>query len=500
MTQEAELPSSSTSARVAKNTGIYLMVQIVSWITSFVGMAVTARAFPLSSLGKLMVADTVRSTVVMVFALSMEIYIMKEMGRDFRQAPRFVNALLGFRLLMVIPASLCIVLWLALIHADRSLWFFGGIYLASVPVIFFTSMAVGVVSAREDGRRALIAGVLQASLSILSLLVVRFGIEVYLIVSSVGQYLLAGVYFYWLRNFVPVKPSWDVPVWKTMIRGSLPFFLNGIVMQVYGTVTIFTLRHLLDDNAIAVYGQASRLMGTLLFFPTALGTALLPSLSRIVDQSPDQIKRIQARVFSLLIVLGVPTMVMAMGLASPLCAALYGPAKLAKWSAVPSVLQIYAVALIPLYIVSTMYQFLIAKGKNGAWVWFLLMSMLICVGCNFILIPWTQRVWHNGVSGAALSTAIAEACSAVCAIILLGDGVLTRESAGRILRTLAAGGLMAAALYLTRGMFLIVPAGVGIFVYALAGWKLKILEAEEQWKLGQFIAKFLPPRFRRAET
>ena len=220
------------------------------------------------------------------------------------------------------------------------------------------------------------------------------------------------------------------------MRGSAPFFVNNVILQTYGAITVFTLKHFLDNGAVAVYSQASRLTGTLLFFPTALGIALLPSLTRLAEGNPEQIRGVQARVFSLLIILGVPTMLLTIGLAYPLCHLIYGNT---KWASVPGTLQIYAVALLPLYIVSTMYQFLIAKGKNGIWVWFLIASIGVNVACNWVLIPWTQAHLHNGVIGAAISTVIAESLSAVCAIWLLGEGIFTRESVGRLLRTMVAG-------------------------------------------------------------
>ena len=51
---------------------------------------------------------------------------------------------------------------------------------------------------------------------------------------------------------------------------------------------------------------------------------------------------------------------------------------------------------------------------------------------------------------------------------------------------------MAGTLYLTHKMFLLIPLIAGLGVYLLAGWKLKILEPEEETKLNEYVHKYLP--------
>ena len=481
----------SNSERVAKNTGFYLVAQVLGWLSGFVAIGVSARAFDPDLIGKMIIADTIRGIVTGYLALSMENYLVKEIGRDSSKTAYYVNAMIGLRLLLLVPTFLICLFWFWLLKPTPLLWMFAGFFLAQIPLNFFTGIAASVLSGREEGKRIMNLGILQTVVAFCTLFFIRFGVQVYLGVTLVTQYGMSLVYLNWLRAIIPLKPSWNIAIWKQMIQGSLPFFANNIVLQTYGTITVFTLRHFLDDGAVAVYSQANRLTGTLLFFPTALGMALLPSLTRLAENSPDQIRRVQARVFSLLIVLGVPSTLLTIGLATPFCHLLYGST---KWAAVPEILQIYALALLPLYVVSTMYQFLIAKGKNGIWVWFLLGSIVVNVLCNCLLIPLTQRLFDNGVIGAALSTVIAESLSAVCAIRLLGEGIFTRESVQRLLKTFVAGSVMALVLYLTHRMFIVIPFCAGLTVFLLIGWKLQILEPEEQEKLSGYLSRFLKKR------
>ncbi len=301
----------------------------------------------------------------------------------------------------------------------------------------------------------------------------------------------------WVRRNVRLRPLFDVSIWKQLARGGLAFVANNLVIQLYAFATVFMLRYYAGDATVGVYSQAYKLFGTFLFIPTALGTALLPSLARLADAAPAEFRRMQARILGLLIVLGLPVSTLVILLASPLCHLLYGPH---KFVALPPVLQVYALAIIPMYIVTTMYQFLVAQGRNGIWSLFLLATVGLYVLFSALLIPLTLRRMHNGAVGAVTATFLAESCSACFAIILLRTNPFNAESLGRIVRALLATAGMALAMWVTRGFFLLVPAVVGCLSFIALCVLLRILTPEEQARLVGFVRRKLRRRSVSAEA
>ena len=178
MTQTASeaIPPASNSERVAKNTGFYLVAQILSWASAFITMSVTARVFSTDLVGKLVIADTIRTTVVTYLSFSMENYLVKEIGRNPRNMGFYVNAMLSFRLLILVPTLLVVVFWFSLLKPDPVLWMLLAFYSIWIPVNYFVGIVGSVLSGREEGKRSLYLGIMQSCLALLSLLSLRFGL------------------------------------------------------------------------------------------------------------------------------------------------------------------------------------------------------------------------------------------------------------------------------------------------------------------------------------
>jgi O-antigen/teichoic acid export membrane protein len=225
--------------------------------------------------------------------------------------------------------------------------------------------------------------------------------------------------------------------------------------------------------------------------PTALGAALLPSLARLAHAAPGEFRAMQTRVLSLLVVLGLPVMIAVMLLAAPLCHLLYGPD---KFTALPPVLQVYALAILPMYIVTTMYQFLVAQGRQLIWSLFLLATVGLYVLFSVLLIPWTLHTLHNGTVGAVGATFLAEMCSAGFALALLGTNLLDWQTLGRIGRALLATAGMGVVLWLTRGLFLLIPLMAGTLTFIVLGGWLHILTPEEHDRLVGMVRRKLRRR------
>ena len=172
------------------------------------------------------------------------------------------------------------------------------------------------------------------------------------------------------------------------------------------------------------------MLGTFLFLPTAVGYALLPSLTRLAEADRATFARLQQRVFGLMAVLAMPIAVLALMLAHPFCRLLYGSE---KFQSLPVTVQFSALNLIPLYVTMLMYRFLIAQRRNAIWSLFMLGTVLLNAGLCWLLIPLTLHSprLHTGTVGAILAAAIAETVTACFALILLKVNPLTPKRNSR---------------------------------------------------------------------
>lgn len=470
----------TSNRRVAKNSLIYLLGQLLTWSVTLVAITVIPRRLGEASMGQLTVAGTVVGTVIQFLSFSIESYLTTEVGRDRREAQRLVQALLGLRLTLtpVVILGVCTILYL--VHATPIVWKLSLVALIGSLIAFLLGSLSYVLVGLEEAHRVTLVNTLGTSNQLLAIPFLRYG-PISVVVSGVSmQALTAAIQVAWMRTRIRLRPVFDRAEWEHVIRGGLPFLANSLVMSLYGFTTVFILRHYAGDAAVGVYSQSQRIFGTFLFFPTAIGSALLPSLSRLANADPAEFRAMQSRIFSLMITLGLPVASGAFVLAKPVCSILYGHR---AFGGVPAALQVAALNIIPVYITSTMYQFLTAQRKNAVWSIFLMITVVLNgLGC-VVLIPLCSRLFSNAAMGAQAACLIAELVTVPFALTLLRTNPFSGQTLSRSARALAAAAAMVAVMLATRGLFVVVPATLGVATYVVAAWLLHALGKEDQERL-----------------
>jgi O-antigen/teichoic acid export membrane protein len=469
-----------SSQRVAGNAVIYLMAQVLSWAVTFLSLSIIPRHLGETAMGQLAVASTAVGTVATLLRLGIEAHVMTEVGRDRQRAALLLGATEGLRLVGLFPLIALSLLVLHFTHASADIWLLGMLYILVYWLTFLVNPMRSVLVGWEDARRVSLHDVLLACSPLLAMPFLRYG-PTSIVVASIVTYTTALLLMViWLRRRIVLHPLFEMPLWRSVILGGLPFMINDLVMQLYTFSSIFILRHFTNEAVVGVYSQAQRLFGTVMFIPTALSMALLPSMARLADTSPMLFRSMQQRVVNLVVVLALPVTISFLLLSTPFTRLLYGPTKFLD---MPAVLHVYAFTAIPVYMNTLLYRFLVAQRKNGIWSYFLAGTVALNAILCIILIPLTARLYQNGGIGAALACLIAEICTVVCAFWLLRTNPLTRETFGRLLRSVVAAIGMGLVIWSTQHWFVAIPAALGLGTFILLGWQLRILPEEEQSKL-----------------
>ncbi len=489
MAAEAPQARDPSHKRVAKNASIYFLAQIVSWSMAILGVSVVPRILGEAAIGRLAIAVAITGTITELTNGGIETFLIQQSGQNRASTERLLNATLGLRLVLFAPATVATLLILAWMHADHGLWVLGVLSIVTQYPNFLMTPMRAALAGWEQASRVSMLDFLCACAFVPALPFLAFG-PATLILSNMLIFmidlLLAST---WLRSTISVRPVFEPARWKQVALGGRPFLANAVIMQVYSFSTLLILRYFTHDEAtVGVWAQAGRLCGTFLFLPTALGAALLPSMARLADSDPEELHQVQARVLCLLIVLSLPIATMVFVLAEPLCRLLYGTH---RFLALPSVLHVTAFTIIPLYVVTTMYQFLVARNKGGTWSFFMVGTVLINAAASIILVPLTLRQWHNGAIGAALALLTAETTGAIFSLWLLKANPLTPETMGRIGKAILATAAMGEIAWITRHRFILAPAALGTAVFILLAWKLHILTTEEEAQLVGMVRRKL---------
>jgi hypothetical protein len=103
------------------------------------------------------------------------------------------------------------------------------------------------------------------------------------------------------------------------------------------------------------------------------------------------------------------------------------------------------------------------------------------------LIPLCERVFNNAAMGAQAACLIAELVTVPFALVLLRTNPFDGVTLSRLTRAFAAAAAMAAVMWATRGLFIVVPAALGLVTFAAAAWSLHALGDEDQARLVELV-------------
>ena len=227
----------------------------------------------------------------------------------------------------------------------------------------------------------------------------------------------------------------------------LPAVLGAGVYQISRFIDLFFLSTL-PDGAYSYLAYGDRLNQLPLgIIGIALGTAILPSLSRMIAvEDADGASRLQSNAVELAMLLTVPAAVALFVTGSAFTRAFYtgGAFTLENAFATGAVVSALVVGLPSYVLIKVLIPNFFARKDTRTPVYTAGGSLLLNIALNFYLVP------RYGVIGLALAGSIAAWSNVTMLLIILARKdyfTLTARVAGRIVRIVLAAAVMGAALY-----------------------------------------------------
>ena len=286
---------------------------------------------------------------------------------------------------------------------------------------------------------------------------VGFYLAIAVTVSGVLQLLWL---WFWARKSgfrMGIKRPRITPGVKELGILILPAVLGAGVYQISRFIDLFFLSTL-PDGAYSYLAYGDRLNQLPLgIIGIALGTAILPSLSRMIAvEDSDGASRLQSNAVELAMLLTVPAAVALFVTGSAFTRAFYvgGAFSIADAFTTGAVVSALVIGLPAYVLIKVLIPNFFARKDTRTPVYTAGASLLLNIVLNFVLVP------RLGVIGLALAGALAAWSNVVLLLILLarkGYFSLTNRVYGRIARIFVAAALMGGALYL------ITPLGAGYY-------------------------------------
>jgi O-antigen/teichoic acid export membrane protein len=377
----------NTAQRIAKNTIVLLVAQIVSMTFGFFYTMYMARYLGAEGFGTLSFALAFTSIFCLFADLGLGSLTIREVARNKALANKYIGNISVIKVGLAIFAYILIVLVSNLMgYPEQTLKV---IQLISLSVICnaFTSMFCTIFQALEKMEYVSLGRILNSVLMLaLTIIAINQGLSVvglafiYLGVSVFGLFYSLLIY---ILKLGMIKPEFDWLFLKPTINAALPFFLSALVDTIAFKIDIVMLSSMKGDIVVGWYSAAYRLLEVMMFVPATFGGSIFPVFSKFYVSSQESLKLAYKKSFEYLSIIALPisvgTTILAEKIIFIIYAENYGPSITA--------LRILIWTIPVIFLAFLMGTMLASINKQALAVKINLFGMLLNILINFILIP-----------------------------------------------------------------------------------------------------------------
>jgi len=256
-----------------------------------------------------------------------------------------------------------------------------------------------------------VGNILEKGLSALfGILLLKFGagVQIMAVVIVVGS-LINGIWqAAWLFRRVSANFSIDQSLIREIVRTSIPFLINGVLVIGYASIDTVLLSLMTNYTVVGWYGAAQRLIDTMGFLPTIVITTIMyPIFSKLSIASDADLKLAIEKSVNFLLFCGVPIATVMVVTAPNIIRFLYERNEFAQ--SIP-VLQVAAPGVVFIFVNFALSSIILSKNQDRRLPTVSAIALVFNLGLNIILILLYQHI------GAAIASTLTEML--VCCILI----------------------------------------------------------------------------------
>ncbi len=296
--------------RIAKNTGVFFIAQILSYILNFFFFVYVARYLGAKDFGILSFALALTAIFGIFSDLGLRQITTREVARDKSLTKKYLGNITGMKIILIITSLIGLILFVNLVgYPEETIKI---VYLIGLSIVFtsFSQMFYAIFQAYERmefesfgkilNSVLLLGGALFAISNGLTILAFAFFYSLSSGITLVYNLIISG----W--KFAKPRIKIDLNFWKPTLREALPFGLIGIFGTLLHWIDTVMLSIIQGDAVVGWYNAAYRIFFVLLLIPSAFDVAIFPAMSRFYISSKDSLKFIYEKSFKYLIIIGIP--------------------------------------------------------------------------------------------------------------------------------------------------------------------------------------------------
>ena len=452
----------NTVQRIAKNTAVLLVANIISKVLGFFYVMYTARYLGAEGFGILSFALAFTGIFGVLTDLGLSPLTVREVARDKSLAKKYLNNISVMKTILVTITFALIAIVINLLgYPEQTIKV---VYLISLSVVFnsFTGIFYSIFRAFEKMEYQSLGQILNSAIMLFGVFfAISRGFSVFGFASLYFMIsVVALVYSFVISIWKFVKPKMEVDwsFWRPTIKEALPFGLTGAFITIYLWIDSVMLSLMKGDEVVGWYNAAYRIILILLFIPSAFNSAVFPIMSRFYVSSKSSLKFIFEKHFKYMLIIGFPIGVGITLLADRIVLLIFGaeyiPSIIALQILTWAIVFIFARTAFERVLESANKQIIVTKVFGGC--------ALLNIILNLILIPKYSYI------GAAVATLITD--FAVFALIFvwslkIGYSISNKQFIEVISKVISASLLMGVFIEYFRDQNLFILVFTTIIIY-----------------------------------
>jgi O-antigen/teichoic acid export membrane protein len=472
----------SSAKRIARNTSLLTIGQIISYGESAIYAILVARYLGAEGLGILNFGVSLIAIFSVIVNFGLGTLTTREVARDRSKASKYLANVIPIQVLLAFTSiSLIVVLVNAIGYPQQTIYV---VYILSVGLIVSTlsSLFLAIFQAFEELKfQAMVLVITSVAALCGALIVIQLHLNVVafalfaLVSSGIG---LAFVYAICVRRFFKPYLEADFDFWRSALKEAWPMAATAMSVMIFFRIDVVMISLIQGTTAVGFYSIAYTLSEASLVVPSMFVVSLLPILSKLHQDPKQSFQDTCAQVIRYLLYLALPMALFVTMWAKPIVSFLYG----ARFDPSVAALQILIWSAAIMYVSMVLGTALVAANLQKLSMKLNLLQAALNISLNVLLIP------KYSYFGASFATVVAVACGLALGFFFLGRNGFALGLRGTSLPPffgLAVIVAISALLYLSNVSLPLITI-VDLVVYAAVIYKFGLNEQDKQLILSLF--------------
>lgn len=464
----------TTVRRIAKNTGVLFVSQLLSYVLGFFYIVYIARYLGAEGFGVLSFALAFTGIFGVLADLGLSKLIVREVARDKSLVNKYLGNALSMKIILAVFTLILVTLVVNLLNYPQQI--VNVVYIIALSIIFtsFSQLFYSVFQVYEKIEYQSIGTILNSILLLGSaFLGIFYGLNVVgfaIFYSITTVIVLAYNVIICTWKFILPKIEFDFSFWRSTINEAFFFGLADVFIVIYFNIDSVMLSLMVGEVVVGWYNAAYRLIFVLMFIPSVIVISIFPLMSKHYESAKETLKMEYEKLFKYLFVISVFLLVYGILFSDKIILIIYGNDYLPSIS----VFQVL-ICVVPIIFLTYLFGNLLAVINKQRLI-------AIVAGSNALLNVFLNLVLIQKYSyiGASVATVLTEGLGFILIFGYISKYFFRISIMQNIVKPVLSGIVTAIFIYFLKTQLNWILVGIlGIFLYIFALYVLKVITKDD---------------------